>query len=171
MVVPVGAVVDPVGGALSVFVVDGEGNAARVPVEAGALVGDEVVVRGGLSAGQAVVTAGQSRLLDGDRTRCCGERADRPALPRAPALAMVALLVAVGLGAWRTMPRQEDPSFVDRFGTVIVPWPGAEALRVEQLVVRPCRGRAGAGARGEGGPGHGARRRGRAPGAPARQRS
>ncbi len=50
---------------------------------------------------------------------------------------LVALLVVVGLLSWAGMPRQEDPSFVERFATVIVPLPGADAERVERLVVRP----------------------------------
>ncbi|MBX2798856.1 MAG: efflux RND transporter permease subunit [Myxococcales bacterium] len=50
---------------------------------------------------------------------------------------LVALLVAVGAAAWWSMPRQEDPSFEQRFGSLVVPWPGADPLRVERLVVRP----------------------------------
>jgi len=49
------------------------------------------------------------------------------------------LLCVVGLMAWTTMPRQEDPSFVPRFGTIVVPFPGADAARVERLVLDPLR--------------------------------
>jgi RND family efflux transporter MFP subunit len=66
VVVPVGAVVDPVGGAPAVFVLDGAVS-RRVSVTPGVLVDDDVVVTGDLRPGQAVVTAGQARLLDGDR--------------------------------------------------------------------------------------------------------
>jgi len=51
--------------------------------------------------------------------------------------ALAALLLAVGLAAWLTMPRQEDPSFVPRFATVVVPFPGADPLRVERRVLEP----------------------------------
>jgi multidrug efflux pump subunit AcrB/outer membrane protein TolC len=50
---------------------------------------------------------------------------------------LCALLLMMGLAAWSTMPRQEDPSFVPRFGTVVVPFPGADTLRVERLVLQP----------------------------------
>ncbi len=53
--------------------------------------------------------------------------------------ALTFLLCLVGLAAWTTMPRQEDPSFVSRFGTVVVPFPGADAARVERLVLDPLR--------------------------------
>ncbi len=52
-------------------------------------------------------------------------------------LAAAALLTAIGIVAWRTMPREEDPRLPERFGTLIVPYPGADALSVERLVVRP----------------------------------
>ncbi|MEN0067837.1 MAG: efflux RND transporter permease subunit [Myxococcota bacterium] len=51
--------------------------------------------------------------------------------------AIVALLVGVGLVAWATMVRQEDPTFEGRFASVVVPWPGADPLRVERLLVQP----------------------------------
>ena len=51
--------------------------------------------------------------------------------------AVVLLVTLVGAVAWRTMPRQEDPSFVPRFANLVVPFPGADALSVERLVVRP----------------------------------
>ena len=54
-------------------------------------------------------------------------------------VALTLLLCLVGLAAWSTMPRQEDPSFVPRFGTVVVPFPGADAARVERLVLDPLR--------------------------------
>lgn len=63
LLTPVRAVVDPTGGAPSLFVVR-EGQAHRVPVELDALAGDAVVVRGP-TAGDEVVVAGQARLLDG----------------------------------------------------------------------------------------------------------
>lgn len=50
---------------------------------------------------------------------------------------LVALLTVLGAGSWLTMPRQEDPSFAERFGTLIVPMPGAGALDVERLVTQP----------------------------------
>ncbi len=50
---------------------------------------------------------------------------------------MVGLLTLVGLASWLTMPRQEDPSFAERFGSLVVPFPGAGALDVERLVLQP----------------------------------
>ncbi|MCB9675289.1 MAG: efflux RND transporter permease subunit [Alphaproteobacteria bacterium] len=50
---------------------------------------------------------------------------------------LVALLTFVGLASWLTMPRQEDPSFAERFATLIVPFPGSSALDVERLVLAP----------------------------------
>lgn len=47
------------------------------------------------------------------------------------------LLTAVGLAAWFTMPREEDPRLPERFGTLIVPLPGADAETVERLVLAP----------------------------------
>ncbi|MCA9568427.1 MAG: efflux RND transporter permease subunit, partial [Myxococcales bacterium] len=50
---------------------------------------------------------------------------------------LVALLTFVGVTSWLTMPRQEDPSFAERFATVLVPFPGASAPDVERLVLEP----------------------------------
>lgn len=53
-------------------------------------------------------------------------------------LALVLLtIVAGGLSALRTLPRQEDPRLSNWFGIVEVPFPGAPADRVESLVARP----------------------------------
>ncbi|MEZ4319922.1 MAG: efflux RND transporter permease subunit [Myxococcota bacterium] len=50
---------------------------------------------------------------------------------------LVALLTFAGITSWITMPRQEDPSFAERFATLLVPFPGASALDVERLVLAP----------------------------------
>ncbi|MEM6453505.1 MAG: efflux RND transporter permease subunit, partial [Acidobacteriota bacterium] len=47
------------------------------------------------------------------------------------------LLALTGLGAWLTMPREEDPQFPERDGLVLVAFPGADAKAVERLVVEP----------------------------------
>ncbi|MFW5842610.1 MAG: efflux RND transporter permease subunit [Spirochaetota bacterium] len=52
-------------------------------------------------------------------------------------LSAVALLVVAGVLSWSGMPKQEDPSLPDRFGSVVVTFPGATAETVEQLVVLP----------------------------------
>ncbi len=50
-------------------------------------------------------------------------------------LALVLGLILVGgLSALATIPRQEDPSFINRTALVITPFPGADAGRVEALV-------------------------------------
>ena len=51
--------------------------------------------------------------------------------------ALAGLLLLVGVAAWLTMPRQEDPSFVARFATVVVPFPGADPLQVERRILEP----------------------------------
>lgn len=53
------------------------------------------------------------------------------------ALALVALLTASGVVSWLTMPRQEDPKLPDRWASVVVPFPGADAATVERLVLGP----------------------------------
>lgn len=63
--VPLETLVDPVGGAPSLFVVR-QGRAARVPVELGTVLQRDVVVSGALDIGERVVSAGQESLLDGD---------------------------------------------------------------------------------------------------------
>ncbi len=68
LVVPVGAIVDPTGAGASVFRVH-EGIAERVAVEPEALLQDLVAVSGDLFPADAVVVAGQGRLLDGDRVQ------------------------------------------------------------------------------------------------------
>lgn len=50
------------------------------------------------------------------------------------------LLLAVGLAllgaiSWVVMPRQEDPTFPARFGLVVVTWPGADALTLEERIL------------------------------------
>ncbi len=50
---------------------------------------------------------------------------------------VVVMLCLLGLAAYNTMPRQEDPSFPHRAGLVTVQYPGASADAVERLVLRP----------------------------------
>ncbi|MFP4519817.1 MAG: efflux RND transporter permease subunit, partial [Oceanicaulis sp.] len=47
------------------------------------------------------------------------------------------LVVVAGAAALAVVGRQEDPSLTERFGNVIVPFPGADAARVEALVTDP----------------------------------
>ena len=54
------------------------------------------------------------------------------------ALIMVVLLVLVGgFAALMTMPQQEDPKISNRVASILVPFPGASAERVERLVTQP----------------------------------
>lgn len=58
---------------------------------------------------------------------------------RIPRLAILAILVVLlgGLGALFSLARQEDPTLVERFGSVVVFLPGADAERMEALVAEP----------------------------------
>ncbi len=49
------------------------------------------------------------------------------------ALTLAVILVG-GVSAFLAMPREEDPRITNRWATVITPYPGADAERVEQLV-------------------------------------
>ncbi len=66
LTVPASAIVAPAGVAASVFRVHA-GRAERVPVTLGTLSGTRVVVRGKLAAGERVITAGYTGLVDGER--------------------------------------------------------------------------------------------------------
>ncbi|MCD1631677.1 efflux RND transporter permease subunit [Marinobacter shengliensis] len=50
---------------------------------------------------------------------------------------VVTMLCLLGIAAYSTMPRQEDPSFPYRAGMITVSYPGASAEAVERLVLRP----------------------------------
>lgn len=50
---------------------------------------------------------------------------------------VVTMLCLLGLAAYSTMPRQEDPSFPYRAGILTVTYPGASAEAVERLVLQP----------------------------------
>lgn len=50
---------------------------------------------------------------------------------------VVTMLCLLGIAAYSTMPRQEDPSFPYRAGMVTVNYPGATADAVERLVLNP----------------------------------
>ncbi|MDP4547319.1 efflux RND transporter permease subunit [Marinobacter sp. MDS2] len=50
---------------------------------------------------------------------------------------VVTMLCLLGIAAYSTMPRQEDPSFPYRAGMISVNYPGASAEAVERLVLRP----------------------------------
>jgi len=50
---------------------------------------------------------------------------------------VVTMLCLLGIAAYSTMPRQEDPSFPYRAGMVSVNYPGASADAVERLVLQP----------------------------------
>ena len=56
--------------------------------------------------------------------------------PRLTILALF-LIVVAGVAALAVVGRQEDPSLTERFGNVIVPFPGADAARVEALITEP----------------------------------
>ncbi|ROT98679.1 efflux RND transporter permease subunit [Marinobacter sp. R17] len=50
---------------------------------------------------------------------------------------VVTMLCLLGIAAYNTMPRQEDPSFPHRAGLLTVSYPGANADAVERLVLEP----------------------------------
>ena len=50
---------------------------------------------------------------------------------------VVTMLCLLGIAAYSTMPRQEDPSFPYRAGLISINYPGASAEAVERLVLRP----------------------------------
>lgn len=56
--------------------------------------------------------------------------------PRLTALTLF-LIVISGMAALSVLGRQEDPSLVQRYGAVIVQYPGADASRVEALAIEP----------------------------------
>src|SRR5687768_6362999 len=56
-------------------------------------------------------------------------------------LVAFALLVALGLSSWRSIPRQEDPYFLLSVFAITAIYPGAEPLDVERLVVKPIEDR------------------------------
>lgn len=55
---------------------------------------------------------------------------------RNPRLLIVTLflVIAAGVAAFTSLPRMEDPVLSDRFATVVTPYPGADAQRVESLL-------------------------------------
>ncbi len=50
---------------------------------------------------------------------------------------VVTMLCLLGLAAYSTMPRQEDPTFPARAGLLTVSYPGASADTVERLILQP----------------------------------
>ena len=58
---------------------------------------------------------------------------------RFPRLTLLALFLSVvsGLAALGVLGRQEDPSLTERFGVVVASFPGADAERMEALIVEP----------------------------------
>ncbi len=50
---------------------------------------------------------------------------------------VVTMLCLLGIAAYSTMPRQEDPSFPYRAGLITISYPGASAEAVERLVLQP----------------------------------
>lgn len=55
--------------------------------------------------------------------------------PRALALALLLIFVS-GMAGLFTIPQEEDPKIINRFATVLTPFPGASAERVERLVTQ-----------------------------------
>ena len=68
VVIPIPAVVEAEGGNY-VYVVGDDNQVAARPVVVGRSVGDDVIVTGGLAAGETVVTDGQLRLVPGARVQ------------------------------------------------------------------------------------------------------
>ncbi len=52
-------------------------------------------------------------------------------------ITMVLIFSGLGVAAWFTMPRMEDPKLPERWGLIVTPFPGADAETVERLVARP----------------------------------
>jgi multidrug efflux pump subunit AcrB len=52
-------------------------------------------------------------------------------------LTMVILLMAWGMVSFFTMPRREDPEYTVRTCAVSTSWPGAPAIKVEELITKP----------------------------------
>ncbi len=57
-------------------------------------------------------------------------------LPRLSVI-FVLMVLAGGIGAILTLGRQEDPTLVERYGTVLITLPGADAERMEALILEP----------------------------------
>ena len=73
-VVPVTALIEADGPAAIVYVVDEQAGVARLrPIEVGAIVGERVVVRRGLEAGEQVITDGAAWLREGAPVRLVDE--------------------------------------------------------------------------------------------------
>lgn len=54
--------------------------------------------------------------------------------------AIIALVVAFAVGgvfAWRAMPKEEDPTFAARYGSIVVSYPGADPETIEDLILVP----------------------------------
>lgn len=59
-------------------------------------------------------------------------------LSRHRMILLVAMATSLlGLWAWFSMPRQEDPSFPERQGMIVTAFPGADAETIERLVLKP----------------------------------
>lgn len=58
---------------------------------------------------------------------------------RFPRLTLLTLFLVIisGFAALGVLGRQEDPTLIKRYGNVIIPFPGADAARVEALVLEP----------------------------------
>src|SRR5499427_9111881 len=56
---------------------------------------------------------------------------------RAVAWVLLILLVAWGIHAYQTMPKRKDPEIPVRVAAAIGSWPGASAVRMEDLLTRP----------------------------------
>lgn len=56
---------------------------------------------------------------------------------RTTVFAVVLVLVLFGIASFLTMPRREDPEFVIRTCVVTTTWPGASAVKMEELVSDP----------------------------------
>ena len=52
-------------------------------------------------------------------------------------LSVTVFMVLAGIFSWQTMPRQEDPSLTEFIGQIVAPYPGADAEKVERLVLEP----------------------------------
>lgn len=52
-------------------------------------------------------------------------------------LTLVALLMVWGIFSYFTMPRREDPEYTVRVCAVTTLWPGAPAIKVEELITKP----------------------------------
>ena len=136
--VPIESVLEADGSEATVYALSDDGaRALRRRVTVAFIDGSRVAIADGLNGASRVLTDGAAYLDDGAAVRVAPcSLLEFPVRRWQFTVVLFAMLAALGVSSWLTIPRGEDPPLYVPTFTVVAVYPGASPADLERLVVR-----------------------------------